>query len=930
MGIIKRSGQKTGYIGGVDYGKPSSNDSGYKTGTVGSTTLYSWRDPKTGVLQVTGSKDFAETSSVSGTPKFTKEYQERHRSGGGSGGSSYVDTSTGKRVDVSPSGVKTEVPSAVIDPSSDLRAISKTGFGATATHDFLSDRGVPTKTSGYSYVDTKTGKGYEVSPQEILAEVKTSDVFDLAGGSYEPGDDLIKGRGGSRDFTDISGGLGFSTITQRHLETRGAPSRSPFLVIPTDISPQRALSIGGGLGGIVLPPQLPGILPEASLKESQRRINVGFETFKEFEKVSDEFRRDPMSFVGKEGVTLKTTPEGDLITLTPEFFDMTLSGKGIEERAKIITKHQLSLRPTKDIITSRLLEVGYGGVGLVIGAGEFAIGLGSKLGVQTFEEGKPMKESFKFGGILGDIRSQPQGFGSYLGKSLIAVPAIGTFVSGFTGLVGTGGIKYAIGETVTGFSPFKIPTQTFGALEGARAVKDLKFDVASFKSTQGDITKRFVVGKARGYEDVTLMSKQISKSLGGNQVGFATTSITAPKTTYQLGKFGEGLRFVKTESIIGGVGGKASVVKEFGGSGELISFFSGKGGSSLIKDVTPLKIEPFTTKQLLIGVKGGGSQVFTRTRINLGYDPIRGLDGLINLGKLPFMKQQIVGGVSRGLDSGVNLFGTGRGREILKIGREGGALSIRVKKFNIRGLEFDLGKVFGDTSISKTGISMGGGRGGAQLTSKQLSASVSSLTQLPSQTTTTTKNIVTSLVGAGFKTDYKQKVIQKQKPITEFKQPVISKSKIEVVQIPIARQRGRGGQALIPYQEFKPISKVDQLFVPIQLFGQDTVQEQKQKQIYKFGFETYTPATFDFGYDITVPGTPFPFLFPLPFGAPSRRKGKKVSKRKFQRTPSLAAVMKSELGIKQPKFSLAQERTGLFERAYKSPKIIKSLGPFRI
>jgi len=44
---------------------------------------YQYRDPKTGKLTMTGSKEFAETSSVSGTPEFTQEFQKTHRSGGG-------------------------------------------------------------------------------------------------------------------------------------------------------------------------------------------------------------------------------------------------------------------------------------------------------------------------------------------------------------------------------------------------------------------------------------------------------------------------------------------------------------------------------------------------------------------------------------------------------------------------------------------------------------------------------------------------------------------------------------------------------------------------------------------------------------------------------------------------------------------------------
>ena len=52
--------------------------------------------------------------------------------------------------------------------------------------------------------------------------------------------------------------------------------------------------------------------------------------------------------------------------------------------------------------------------------------------------------------------------------------------------------------------------------------------------------------------------------------------------------------------------------------------------------------------------------------------------------------------------------------------------------------------------------------------------------------------------------------------------------------------------------------------------------------------------------------------------------------RKFQRTPSLGAVLKLEFNIKQPKLSLRAERTGLVERAFIKSKLIKPLGAFKL
>ncbi len=56
-----------------------------------------------------------------------------------------------------------------------------------------------------------------------------------------------------------------------------------------------------------------------------------------------------------------------------------------------------------------------------------------------------------------------------------------------------------------------------------------------------------------------------------------------------------------------------------------------------------------------------------------------------------------------------------------------------------------------------------------------------------------------------------------------------------------------------------------------------------------------------------------------------------LTKRIFQRTPSFRAVAGKGLGLPDVKeFSKALERTGLSERAFISPKIIKPLGPFKI
>lgn len=74
-----------------------------------------------------------------------------------------------------------------------------------------------------------------------------------------------------------------------------------------------------------------------------------------------------------------------------------------------------------------------------------------------------------------------------------------------------------------------------------------------------------------------------------------------------------------------------------------------------------------------------------------------------------------------------------------------------------------------------------------------------------------------------------------------------------------------------------------------------------------------------------------PPVFNLPLlGAPVGGSGIKT-KRKFKRTPSLGAVIKMGLGIKQKKYSTALETTGLVERkVLKRENWVPNLGPYKI
>jgi len=223
---------------------------------------------------------------------------------------------------------------------------------------------------------------------------------------------------------------GIMTMSQEEYDKFGSPSQ-PFYAVDKDMSPSEAVGFGSFMSGVDLPKKLPGrVQTESSQRQAQQSINVAAEVYGQQQSIASKLTADPYSFVGQTGVTTKETPEGTSVSLSPEFMESKLDIGDIEKKAKIKTEQQLWDRPTGDIIGSRALEVGVGGAQALIGLGEFPLKLATKFGVQ--EVGKTPKD-FEFGGILGDIRDQPTGFGTFLGKSLVIIPLIGAGVQGMAG-----------------------------------------------------------------------------------------------------------------------------------------------------------------------------------------------------------------------------------------------------------------------------------------------------------------------------------------------------------------------------------------------------------------------------------------------------------------------------------------------------------------
>lgn len=363
---------------------------------------------------------------------------------------------------------------------------------------------------------------------------------------------------------------------------------------------------------------------------------------------------------------------------------------------------------TADIIKGRFGEVGTGIVSAAAIGIEGIVNLVASLGVQTIEfdkEGKRIDKSFRFDdeSFFGRARAEPTGTGKILGQALVFAPLVGGAIASFSSAVAQQGLKAATLETITSFTPLKIPTQTFGALQTASALDKLKFDVLSFKTIKGTTTGRVVVGKARDVDDVFLLSKQVLGKVGGKDIGFAVTDITAPKTTFRFGRFTEGIRTIRAESILFGTGG---------------------GPTTLISD-----IEGVTVSQLL-GVTGGGARVFTRTRAVLGFDELAGIDFSLQVGGR-FGPGRVVGAISKPVED-LTLFAGGRGVRAFKFEKDFGLIeSVRVGRINIRGIELDISK-FGGREQFGAGF-VAGGKGSKLITesvTKQLSASLSDVTLL--------------------------------------------------------------------------------------------------------------------------------------------------------------------------------------------------------
>lgn len=247
----------------------------------------------------------------------------------------------------------------------------------------------------------------------------------------------------------------------------------------------------------------------------------------------------------------------------------------------------------------------------------------------------------------------PRGVGTTLGQVFVATPAVVPAVRSLATQFSATGARATARELATGISPFRISSGTFGALEGVGTARQLGFEVVSIKSqTSAGLTERFITGT--GPFGSRIVSRELTKSVGTGEIGGGFTTITAPTTTLQGGRIIPGVRTIRTETILGGVGGRAGL-----SIGDAFSIQEGIGG--IAGQVSSRQ----TANLLFRGTGQTGEVLGTITPLG-GFGP-----------------RSLVGGVSVERAAGGTFFATGRAQQTSST-----SLSVRSQDLGIRGIEF--------------------------------------------------------------------------------------------------------------------------------------------------------------------------------------------------------------------------------------------------
>lgn len=666
---------------------------------------------------------------------------------------------------------------------------------------------------------------------------------------------------------------------------------------------------------------------------TQRNIYEAEAQQRELTNLKREFGANPESFIGRKGVEVRSTPEGEEITLTEDFVKGRIeSGRGDSLGLAREFFADLPESKKRGAYTSSTLT---GVAGLGVGVVEFTGGLIGSLGQRKISSGEDVKLiDFKpadltdygnvpfVGGALEDLgkTTKQPGLPTSVGffesptqyiKEKSGSPQFDINVGGTTALILGGGVgaiknikrvgaKEGTLETLGMFSPLRPKPGVYGY-----TAEEIPFDLTSVKKTKGGTTTRVIAGGGLD-EPFTIVSvQQTGKSGAGRASSFITGEGTLIKPS---GLMTEGTITSASESILLGKGGKVRLEK---------------GGISAD-----------------INAKGGISNALTQQR----YSVFEGGD--IVLANIPKPSKKFLvnrgGGVLLEGEGALSPFTFGKRKPVYKteifepkINLDTGKVNAdfirsnlgRYKvKSDIKGVEVDLNKL--DFGFVKEGKGFSPGKTKTPLettfTRQELSSGLGALKSSTKVTTTPKITTQTNIRPVILEVPPQIKTTQELLSLTETKPSPKDFEKIDISggQIPFIGSKPKTKSKTKSRGAFSPkqTNILGTSLLEEQRISQKVKQKQEQKLIQKqtFDFPTFT------GFDVPkFPRMKIPrgFIVPPPiilppigFGSTGKRK---TPKRKYKRTPSFAAGV---LGITAPKIDTFRETSGIFERPLIKPK----------
>lgn len=434
-------------------------------------------------------------------------------------------------------------------------------------------------------------------------------------------------------------------------------------------------------------PQTSGIFQSRGVYEYNRQgIIAGKEAYRQFNIISTDFKNDPASYSGYEGVKTVKTETGTSYELTPSFFQKNIDIENIYNNSLSKAKTDFSNLPSRT--KKRLFFGGFstGTLSTIAGVGEFAGTIAINMGVQTTKTGEFKTNRFYFSesNTLGRLRTTPttrttvkflESPKTYAKQKITSPEFIGTgtIVGGLITIGGAGaykniktyGWKTGSIETLSGFSPLRVKSGIYGQ----KLTADTKIkNVASTKYTnEAGVTTRIFKGSSG---NIKISGVEQSAIINGQRVGAGYTITNTP-----------------TLNI--------------------------RGGGSIITQGTRETFNPYT-----FGSRGSGtvSYNYPATKFNIKIPSVSGTTGGISSIK-----------TARGFtifsEAGRTEIFTGRGSYLITGGSYSKEVATGVNRFysgrtgyyepsgvyrlkpNVRGMEIDINKLF--SGGTKGGFSTG-------------------------------------------------------------------------------------------------------------------------------------------------------------------------------------------------------------------------------